>query len=98
MRSTIQRLGSTTLGHIIRGHWSIENGLHYVLDVSFDEDHSRVRKGHAAENLSRLRRLSANLLQRKGSKKSIKLRRKKCTWSEKYLLETLLRGLKPTRK
>jgi|SRR5579884_46769 len=83
-------------GHIIRGHWSIENGLHYVLDVSFDEDKSRVRKGHAAENLSRLRRLSANLLQLNRSKKSIKLQRKKCAWSEKYLLETLLRGLKPT--
>jgi predicted transposase YbfD/YdcC len=83
-------------GHIIRGHWSIENGLHYVLDVSFDEDNSRVRKGHGAENLSRLRRLSANLLQRNKSSKSIKLQRKKCAWSEKYLLETLLRGLTPT--
>ena len=46
-------------GEIIRGHWSIENGLHYVLDVTFNEDQSRVRKGHGAENLSRLRRLSA---------------------------------------
>lgn len=82
-------------GRIIRGHWAIENSLHYVLDVSFDEDHSRVRKGHGAENLSRLRRLTANLLQNNNSKRSIKSQRKLCGWSEDYLLKTLLNGLKP---
>jgi predicted transposase YbfD/YdcC len=84
-------------GRIIRGHWSIENSLHYVLDVSFDEDRSRVRKGHGAENFSRLRRLTANLLQLNKIKKSIKLQRKKCCWSEKFLFDTLLRGLKPAQ-
>lgn len=81
---------------IIRGHWSIENGLHYVLDVSFNEDASRVRKGHGAENLSRLRRLSANLLRLNPTKRSIKGQRKRCGWSNEYLFETLFRGLTPS--
>jgi predicted transposase YbfD/YdcC len=80
-------------GAIIRGHWSIENSLHHVLDVSFNEDQSRVRKGHGPENLSRLRRLTANLLQRNKSKRSIRGQRKTCAWSEQYLFETLFRGL-----
>lgn len=91
------RLSAKRVGEIIRGHWGIENTLHHVLDVSFDEDRSRVRKGHGAENLSRLRRLTANLLQLNQSKKSIRLQRKKCGWSEKYLFDTLLRGLRPEK-
>jgi predicted transposase YbfD/YdcC len=87
------RCNAQRVGEIIRGHWSIENSLHHVLDVSFNEDQSRVRKGHGAENLSRLRRLTANLLQLNKSKKSIRKQRKLCGWSEKYLLETLFRGL-----
>lgn len=81
---------------IIRGHWGIENGLHYVLDVSFNEDQSRVRQGHGAENLSRLRRLTANLLRQNPDKRSIRMRRKCCGWSLEYLLQTLLRGLGPS--
>jgi len=80
-------------GAIIRGHWSIENSLHHVLDVSFNEDQSRVRKGHGPQNLSRLRRLTANLLQRNKSKRSIRRQRKMCGWSDQYLFETLFRGL-----
>jgi predicted transposase YbfD/YdcC len=80
-------------GQIIRGHWGIENGLHYVLDVSFNEDQSRVRKNHGPENLSRLRRLTANLLRLNASKRSIKVQRKRCGWSEEYLFQTLFRGL-----
>ena len=87
-RGTAQRVGEN-----IRGHWSIENTLHHVLDVSFNEDQSRVRKDHGPENLSRLRRLTANLLQLNKSTKSIRKQRKICGWSEKYLFETLLRGL-----
>jgi hypothetical protein len=52
-----------------------------------------VNKGHGAENLSRLRRLTANLLKRNGSKRSIKGQRKSCGWSEQYLFQTLFRGL-----
>jgi predicted transposase YbfD/YdcC len=89
-RCTAERAGA-----IIRGHWSIENSLHHVLDVSFNEDQSRVRKGHGPENLSRLRRLTANLLQRNRSKRSIRGQRKTCGWSEQYLFQTLFRGLQP---
>lgn len=87
-RCTAERAGA-----IIRGHWSIENGLHHVLDVSFNEDQSRVRKGHGAENLSRLRRLTANLLRLNPTKRSIRGQRKRCGWSDEYLFQTLFRGL-----
>ncbi len=49
----------------VRKHWSIENQLHWVLDVSFNEDLSRVRRGNAAENMSVLRHLVLNLLKKK---------------------------------
>ncbi len=88
-----RRCTAERAGEIIRGHWSIENGLHHVLDVSFNEDQSRVRKGHGAENLSRLRRLTANLLRLNPTKRSIRGQRKRCGWSDEYLFQTLLRGL-----
>lgn len=55
----------------IRSHWGIENGLHWVLDVSFGEDANRTRKGHGAENLSKLRRIAVSLLNRVKGKKTI---------------------------
>ncbi len=92
-RCTAERAGA-----IIRGHWSIENQLHYILDVSFNEDQSRVRKGHAPENLSRLRRLTANLLRLNPTKRSIRGQRKRCGWSDEYLFKTLFRGLNPVQE
>ncbi len=47
---------------IVRGHWAIENGMHWVLDVTFDEDHARVRTGHAAKNFATVRRAALNLI------------------------------------
>ncbi len=91
------RCDAQRVGAIIRGHWSIENGLHHVLDVSFNEDQSRVRKGHGAENLSRLRRLTANLLRLNPTKRSIRGQRKRCGWSDEYLFTTLFRGLSPSK-
>lgn len=74
----------------IRSHWGVENKLHYVLDVAFDEDHSRIRIGHAGENMAVLRRLALNLLrQEKTSKRSINGKRLKCSWTEDYLLKVI---------
>jgi predicted transposase YbfD/YdcC len=73
-----------------RTHWDIENGLHWVLDVAFREDESRVRKGHGAQNLATLRHIALNLLkQEKTSKTGIKTKRLKAGWSEQYLLRIL---------
>ena len=73
-----------------RGHWSIENSLHWVLDVSFREDDSRVRVGSAAENLAVIRHMALNLLkQDRTIKASIKGKRKKAGWDNDYLLAVI---------
>ena len=73
-----------------RGHWSIENSLHWILDVVFGEDDSRVRVGHAAENFGLLRRIAVNLLQQeKTLKRGVKTKRLKAALDERYLLKVL---------
>jgi len=75
----------------IRKHWNVEINLHWSLDVSFKEDLSRVRIGHAAENLGIIRRVALNLLkQEKTSKVGITARRKRAGWDNKYLLKVLM--------
>ena len=73
----------------IRSHWSVENNLHWVLDVVFREDDSRIRKGHAAENMAMLRRLTLSLLKQEKSKGSLRVKRKKAGWDNKFLLQIL---------
>jgi predicted transposase YbfD/YdcC len=74
----------------IRSHWSIENSLHWVLDVVFREDESRHRAGHSCENLALLRKLAIGLLkQEKGSKASLKTKRLRCGWDDDYLGKVL---------
>jgi len=75
----------------VRSHWGIENSCHWVLDVVFREDASRIRVGNAAENMSTLRRLALNLLRREKSEKGgIHVKRLKAALDEKYLLKVLL--------
>ncbi|BCM94480.1 hypothetical protein IAD21_06387 (plasmid) [Abditibacteriota bacterium] len=74
----------------IRAHWSIENSLHWVLDVAFEEDRCRVRKDHAAHNFATLRKITLNLLRQDTLLKvGIKARRKVAGWDEDYLLRVL---------
>jgi predicted transposase YbfD/YdcC len=73
----------------IRGHWGIENQLHWVLDMSFGEDGSRVRKGYGPENLGLLRRIALNLLRKEQSRGSLKGKRKRAGWDNNYLAKVL---------
>lgn len=74
----------------IRTHWAIENGLHWVLDISFAEDDCRIRKDHAPQNMSLLRQIALNLLgQDTSTKVGIKAKRKKAGWDDAYLVKIL---------
>ena len=76
--------------HAVRSHWGIENSLHWVLDISFREDESRIRKDNAPENFAVLRHMALNLLKRETSlKKSIKAKRLKAGWDNDYLAKVL---------
>jgi predicted transposase YbfD/YdcC len=73
----------------VRGHWLVENALHWTLDVIFNDDLSRLRKGHGAHNMAIVRHFALNLVRAVGDKRSIKLRRKKAGWSTDYLASIL---------
>lgn len=77
------------IGRAIRGHWSIENSLHWVLDVVFREDARRVYDRTTAENVAFLNRLAVSLLRGDPSKKSLKVKRKRAGWSIPYLKQLL---------
>lgn len=75
---------------VARAHWSIENTLHWTLDVTFAEDQSRARKDHAPENLAALARLALSILQRiDDPKTSIRRRIKRCAWEDDYLINAI---------
>jgi predicted transposase YbfD/YdcC len=88
--SSLEGTDAAHMAEAIRGHWSVENKLHWVLDVSFAEDQARQRKDHSAQNFSRLRRIALNLLQREKTKKrGIKGKRLNAAWDHDYLLKLL---------
>ena len=74
----------------VRTHWGIENSVHWVLDVGFSEDNSRVRMGNSPENFSVLRRMALNMLKSENTLKvGVAAKRKRAGWDEKYLLKVL---------
>lgn len=77
-------------GNAVRNHWSIENSLHWVLDVSFREDESRIRTGNAPENFAVLRHIALNMIKKEATpKKSIKSKRLRAGWDNDYLMKVL---------
>jgi predicted transposase YbfD/YdcC len=70
----------------VRGHWAIENSLHWVMDMVFRDDDCRVREGNAAANFATLRHMAHNLARRAPGKMSIRARRKAAAWDDEYLL------------
>lgn len=83
------RPNARRIGTAIRGHWSIENGLHWVLDVVFREDARRVYDRTAAENVALLNRLALSLLRGDAGKSSMKVKRKRAGWHIPYLAQLL---------
>jgi predicted transposase YbfD/YdcC len=78
-------------GEAVRTHWSVENGLHWVLDVAFQEDQSRLRRDHAAENFAVLRHLALSLLRQESTcTNGLKVKRLKAALDEDYLTRVLL--------
>jgi hypothetical protein len=69
--------------------WGIENNLHWSLDVTFNENQSRLRAGHGAKNMAVVRHFALNLVRQVADKRSIKRRRKRASWDLQYLLEIL---------
>jgi predicted transposase YbfD/YdcC len=87
-------LDVATFARAVRGHWGVENKLHWVMDVCFREDQSRARTGYAAENLATLRRLALNLLRRERTKnRGIRGKQLNASWDHAYLLKLL--GVQP---
>ncbi len=81
-----------TIAQAVRGHWGIENSLHWVLDIAFREDESRIRKENAPANFATIRHMALNLLRKETSlRRSIKGKRLKAGWDTDYL-ERILRG------
>lgn len=88
------QLGVRQFAAAVRGHWSIENALHWCLDVTFREDDSRVRNRLAADNLAWLKRFAISLLKQQNDKETIAMRRRMAGWNTDYLAQVL--GLEAT--
>jgi predicted transposase YbfD/YdcC len=91
---TSLRATAAELAGYVRGHWGVENGLHWCLDVSFGEDANRTRDTNAGANLGAVRRVAASLLKQDPGKGSIKAKRLNAALDENYLLR-VLQGFKP---
>ena len=84
-----KHLDASTFASVVRAHWGIENRLHWVLDVTFDEDQCRLRSGNGPDNMSIFRHIAMNLMRTTKTKSSLKVRRKKAGWNTTYLGDIL---------
>ena len=82
-------LSAERFGQVARAHWGVENGLHWVLDVTMNEDQARHCKDHGPENIALLRRLALNLAKLEGSKGSMKGKLKRAGWDDAFLTSLL---------
>ena len=80
-------VGVRRFARAVRSHWSIENGCHWTLDMTFREDESRIREPHTRENFAWLNRFSLSLLKQHAGKDSIAMKRRACGWSDEFLLQ-----------
>lgn len=78
------------LAEAVRAHWGIENRLHWVLDMTFREDESRIRKDNAPHNASILKHMALNMLKKAPSRRSIRLKRKSAGWDNEFLQSVLV--------
>ena len=77
------------LGPMVRDHWAIENGLHWVMDMTFRDDECRIRTNHAPENFVTLKHMAANVARKKPGRDSLRLRLKTAAWDDDYLAKLI---------
>ncbi len=82
-------MAAALLGPVIRSHWAIENSLHWVMDMVFRDDESRVRTDHAPANFTTIKHMALNLLRRPPGKQSLRGRRKAASWDDDFLASLL---------
>ena len=80
-----------TLGSAIRSHWSIENGLHWVMDMVFRDDECRIRKQNAPANFATVKHMASNLLRRAPGKDSLRVKRRLAAWDDDFLASLITR-------
>jgi predicted transposase YbfD/YdcC len=91
VRYSISSLGMDVkrFARAVRGHWSIENGCHWSLDLTFREDESRIRERHLRENFAWLNRFALSLLKQHPGRQSLVMKRRSCGWSDAFLMEVV---------
>ena len=82
-------MGVKQLARAVRGHWGIENSCHWILDVIYREDESRIREEWLRENMAWLNRFTLSVLKQHRDRKSIAMKRRRCGWDEDYLLQVI---------
>lgn len=83
------KMGVKEFARAVRGHWAIENSCHWVLDMVFREDDSRIRQRRIRESFTWLNKFTLSLLKQHPAKQSIAMKRRRCSWNEEFLWEVM---------